>query len=780
MKRFEISYNPYSNRIHFRVAIPVDEETVLDWRELPPESSFVEFQNEECIFENNVETILALINNYINTTEYLEIAFRGTAEDFNILQNAVFACPDPKAKNITCIHVDTYLSPNVALERLKRAFSKIEHEFDDYLDSREDDDKEIHDSVISYLETVDTEIPICIVGPNGVGKSSLINAFIGREILPSQSYSTTIINTIVRNAEEYKIEFRYLHEIYEIKLNGTRYSVIRPATPNKEIVSCLFDGCEGCSDEQELLYRVLDKINKATDNNHFVDSIDKCISVYVPFVSSQSNADNHSFCFIDSPITVSGDEDNPAIILEDLVSNQTNAMAIVAVNWQALKSDESLDLRKLLDELGDGFAKSNSIIAVLMSDELGFDQIKEEIPDRVREGIANPTIMYVSPVVALGIKRDDSIGWFDEELKDIYEKNASSLLSVNPTKYNLTPSKRRIVQYEKSRKGRLIYASGISSLESELVYYAKHFADYKKCTQGSKILLDAIDKLVIELKISKAQFETELKNDKDTRRKEQMAFRKKLLDAVRKIETPVVNDVVLPVRKQFLSVLEEYCTGVPEAVRYYWGTVYKRQYTAEDLVKDMQQHCQENLYDKNSTDIINALKNKIMELATDYLDKVESCITKEQESLSLESKANLKVLFENEGYRLRLNDVEIKPFNVVGFNAFKRLGSDERTTSNYSNIFINQLKSNNSRWGEFDKQCIVEPSNCYLDQLNKWINNLIAEIQTAINPNEAILNRFDAKIIELERDIDVLEKRIDNLSKVRTPLLDLIPGDKSL
>ena len=95
MKRFEISYNPYSNRIHFRVAIPVDEESVTDWRELPPESSFVEYQNNECIFENNAERILELINQYINTTEFLEIVFKGTEEDFNILQNKLNSCSDP-------------------------------------------------------------------------------------------------------------------------------------------------------------------------------------------------------------------------------------------------------------------------------------------------------------------------------------------------------------------------------------------------------------------------------------------------------------------------------------------------------------------------------------------------------------------------------------------------------------------------------------------------------------------------------------------------------------
>ncbi len=778
MKRFEISYNPYSNRIHFRVAIPVDEESVTDWRELPPESSFVEYQNNECIFENNAERILELINQYINTTEFLEIVFKGTEEDFNILQNKLNSCSDPRAKRITCTHAEIYISSKVALERLKKSFSKIEHEFDDYFGSDEADKKEIGDAIANYIETVSPEIQVCVIGPNGVGKSALINAFIGREVLPSQAFSTTRINTIVRNDNEYRIEFNYLQELYVIKIVGSEYIVCKPDKPKSKIVSLLFSGCDACTNEQELLNFALDRINNLLEKDEFIKRINRCIAVFVPFNSSKLNADNNTFCFIDSPVSFNDDEENPIISLEELVSNQTNALAIIVVTRETLNADESLDLKKLIDDLGDGFTKPSSIIAVSMSDELNIQQLKEEIPDSIREGVANPTILFVSPIVALGVKKDDSARWINEDYQQIFERNTNAILKTTPPNCNSISSDKKSIQIERGKKGRLLYASGVPFLEEEMDYYAKRFADYKKCTQGHKFLLDAIDKLVVDLKLSRALSDNELRINRVTRAKEQAAFRKDLIEIINQIERPVVNDAAIPIRTQFSSVLGSYCSSVPDVVRNYWGNVHVRPYTAENLVKDMQQHCQENLYDKNTNDIRIALQGKIKELSLVYLDKIKSIIAERQAFLSLKTKLELKDLFDNKSYRLQLNDVDIKPFNVVGFNVFKRLGSNERTISNYTNEFVNHLMGTNNQLGMFDRQCIAEPSNEYINQLNQWIDGFIAEIKNALNYDTAVLNRFDNRIAELEEEIRIFDKRINDLSEVKTPLLDLIPEDE--
>ena len=81
MKRFEIRYNPFSNRIHFRQENNIDGSDSVEWIELENDSSFLKYQNRRCIFENCAEDIVELINRFINTSDALVIEFIGTEED---------------------------------------------------------------------------------------------------------------------------------------------------------------------------------------------------------------------------------------------------------------------------------------------------------------------------------------------------------------------------------------------------------------------------------------------------------------------------------------------------------------------------------------------------------------------------------------------------------------------------------------------------------------------------------------------------------------------------
>ena len=775
MKRFEISYNPYNNKMHFRVAIPIDEENVSDWNDLLPESSFIEFQNRDCVFENCIVKILELINNYINTTEYLEIVFKGTSEDFEALQNAVYASRNIRSKKITCTHSEIMLSSNTALERLKRSFSKVENEFDEYLKSDEPDKKDIGDAVDEYLETVKSEIPICVIGPNGVGKSTLINSLIGREILPSQSNSTTSINVVVHNDKDFKIEFIYHKDPYKIMLSGKDYCINEPASPDAKLISLLFSNFE-CTNEQEIMHHVLDVINNAADIN-LIEELNNVVSVYLPFNSSGSASNDYSFCFIDSPVSINDDDEDPQISLDKLVVNQNNSLAVVVSTMDSFADDESFDLKKLIDKLGDGFPKPNSIIVISKSDTLSTLCMKDEIPDYVREGVANPTVLYISPVVALGVKMDESNEWIDKKQRTLFEEGVSNLLKNNPPVFNMSPAGRKISPSGKERREKLLNASGITSLEQELNYFAKRYADYKKCTSGRRLLVEALDKLIVELKVSKNQAEHELKNDIAKRREEQLATRTEMISTINQVKVPDVNKAIQSVKTQFEPILNDYCKTVPETVRYYWGNVHIRPYTVENLVKDMQQHCQENLYDKNSNDLRKALQQELLALASDYKTSIRSCITEKEATLSPIALEKFESLFDIETSDLKLVDVDIKPFNAIGFSVFRTLGSDEKTINAYSKGFVEQLKTNGARLGHFDRQCIVEPTADYSKQINQWTSKLLADIRNILNSDSVILNKLDTRISDLENTIDDLDKRLENLSNERTYLLDLIPLD---
>ncbi len=778
MKRFKMTYNPYTNRICFKVAETTDDNGASIWNDLPNESRFMEFQNEKCVFENCVERILTLINTYINTTDSLEIVFVGTIEDFDVLQNAVFSSQDPRAKSISCLHLKTYPSASTALSSIKRSFSKIKKEFDDYIDSDDADKKEIGDAVMKYMDTVKPEIPICVIGNYSVGKSALINAFIGREILPSKANPTTATNAVIRNDKKYKVVFYYQEEEYEISFKGKKYKVVRPSEPDNNLVNSLFKGADTLSNEQEIIHFILDKINNANDTEDPVSHIDNCISVYVPFHNSRLNFDDYSFCFIDTPGSNNGEEKSHRATLEELMMDQTNALPLVVATRGSLASNDSFDLRELLTVMEDGFSKQNCIIAISMSDELVSTQIKEDIPDSVREGVSDPTIMYVSPVAAIGVRKDNSVEWIDQTYKEIFESKVSALLKTQPPDYNMTPCKRSLSKEDKESLDPLSYASGLPSLEQELNYFAMRFAEYKKCTKGKELLLNAMEMANIKLEEAKNQLE----KDKEDKKKEQQAVRSAIVGKMKQVKTPTVNVAVNSVKSQFQSVLNDYCKSVPSVVREYWKNVYKKQYTIDDLGKDMQIHCQNNLYNPNANGIKALLQDKLIEQASLYMKNVQACVTDQYEKISVDAQKELDALFDTVTQKPQLNDVEIRPFVRIRLGFLKWIGNifstEDQVVSTYSNEFIAKLKGNERQHGLFAVQCIQEPANAYSKQINQWANKQIIEVQKTLNHDNAILSDLDDKIAELEQDIIDLEGRLTKLSNVSNSLKSLLPEDK--
>ena len=777
MKRFKITYNPYTNKIDFKVAETTEDNNATKWSNLPSESSFMEFQNAKCVFENCVERILSLINKYINTTDSLEIVFVGTTEDFNVLRNAVYACPDPKAKNITCLHFEIYPSASDSLTSIKQSFTRIKTEFDDYIQSEDPSKKEIGEAVMKYMDTVKPEIPICVIGNYSVGKSALINAFVGREILPSKANPTTAINAIIRNDTHYKVVFKYMQEEYEISFNGKNYKINKPSEPDLALIASVFNGSESCSTEPEMIHYILDRINNVNDTDETIAHIDNCVSVYVPFNNSLLDFDNYSFCFIDTPGSNNGEEKSHRATLEELMMDQTNALPIVVATKTSLASNDSFDLRRLLNVMEDGFSKQNCIIAISMSDDLVSSQIKEDIPDSVREGVADPTIMYVSPVAAIGTKKENSAEWIDQTYKEIFETKANTLLRTLPPDSNKTPCDRKLSKKEREGMDALLYASGLPSLEQEINYFAKRFAEYKKCTKGQELLLNAMEMANRKLEVSK----TQLEKDKEDKKKEQQAVRSEIIEKIKKVKKPAVNIAVRSVRSQFQGVLNDYCTGVPAAVREYWKNVHIKPYSIDDLGKDMQEHCQNNLYNPNSNGIKVLLQDELQELAVSYMRDVKACVTDEYERLSGDAQQELDDLFDNVTQKPELNDVEVRPFVRIQLGFWKLIGNvfstDDKVVETYSREFISKLKGNDRTIGLFAMQCIHEPASAYSKQINEWAERRLSEVQKTLDQDNAILSELDDTIVEMEQDIEDLTKRLANLSSVKTSLNTLLPKD---
>lgn len=784
MKKFEILYNPYNNRIHFKQAFSKADSDDIEWRELDSESSFQKYQMRRCIFENCVEEIIELINKYINTSDELEIDFIGTDVDFGVLKCAVAKSADSKSKGITCECIERYLSSEEILNKIRDAYQKIEGEFSDYLNNTElaaDDDRVIVAKEISrFQETVNEDIPICVIGNYSVGKSALVNAFIGYEILPSHSNSTTAKNVQIKNGDMFILSFTYAGSEYKLIFNEHNVEVITDADKDEDLLCELMNNTEGLHSAEGIIHQILENLNVETSEDSKISKIEGNVMITVPFRKSELDTESFSFVFIDTPGSNNGNEaqrihrEN----LEKLMDEQTNALPIFVMSRNSLDSNDTNDLRTLLESKEIGFAVQNCIIAISMSDQLVEQQLSEEMPEKIKQWLSHPTILFVSPVAAIGEKKADKTAdktvWIDDAYKQIFEKKVSDLVDVVPPEYNETPCGRKITEVRKKSVSPLLYASGLPSLETEINYFAYRFAEYKKCTNGKDYLLKALVLADEKLKESKL----DLENQKEAKEQEQSATRNQLIRKINEVKLPAVNLVISTVNKEFLSILSSYCDSVESLVRKTWAE-YKDQNEAMHLFeKAMAAHCQSNLYDAHIKNIKERIETKFLELSAQYISEVHQCIVDGEEKLSTDARIELEELFKSNGEGPVLKDVSVGGFERVKLALLAKIPlkkTQEWFIEGYTKKFIEKLKGTDKYYGVFASQCICQPARQYSSQITEWSNEYIKSISETLNKENSILSELDDKIAVMTSAIEDMENRLHNLSSVRTMLDSIIP-----
>ena len=785
MKKFKILYNPYINHIHFRQASVDGDSDSLVWKEIEPDSQLRRFQGSRCIFENCVEEILELINRYYNTSGELTIEFIGTYEDFGILKLAVERSENPKSKGIICEITEPYPSSSDVLKTIRGIYEQIKTEFDDYIDNNElsenDERAEIGRAIIKFQDTVKAEIPVCVIGNYSVGKSALVNALIGLEILPSHANSTTAKNVLIKNGQEYTLCFDYKGSEYVLLIESNIIKTQCDGDVDEELIQELLAGTDGFTIEEQILHQIIENLNIETSEESLIAEIESSVRVTVPFRHSELDTDKYSFVFIDTPGSNNGNE--AEIIhrknLEELMDEQTNALPIFVMGRNSLDSNDTNDLRVLLENKGAGFALQNCIIAISMSDQLVEQQLSEEMPEKIKRWINHPTIMYVSPIAAIGEKKADKHIWVDRAYRQIYEKKMGDLSEVNPPLYNETPCGRKMADAKKKLITPLLYASGIPSLETEINYYADRFAKFKKCTNGREYLITALNLADKKLQEAKEQLE----KDKQAKIKEQEGIRVALKKKIDTVPLPAVNSVIGLIYNDFTAALDDYCNGIETLVRNTWEQYKGKEKSIDNFEKAIADHCQKNLYDAHIKEIKSQIEEIFIELTSSYMAEVKKCVTDNYSKISGEAQKELEEVFNENDKGPQLQDVPFGFFERIKFAVLGRLPFNfvqEVFIKQYTKSFYDKLKGSKKEHGLFAKQCIVQPAKEYSKQITEWSNGYKQSIASTLNKDNAILSELDEKIKMLESRIKDMERRLKNLSSVRQILQHVLPENSEV
>lgn len=367
MKELMLVYHPVKKEIRFFgrykggfAEIPYEDCENLD-KYAPSKGEFL-LQNQGEQFFNDIWNQFAKDN--------VNLTFKGTKIDYEDLQKKITDYNETKGKNIFEI-VKFIELPNVSeiyeciddfcVETLEM-FEKelMENETKLTFQKR----KALFDEKRRILDNDD--VNLCLVGTYSSGKSTFINAIIGRRILPESINSETAKMFKVRNAEVPGLSFdihtspKRKPEQIQIVWNDAlgQFEVQRGAV-NKEgaaedVRNMLDKETSNVAEiglkQHEQLCRILKKLNdipnqEQPDHSGYINGIIE-VSFPIPICK------NINFTFFDTPGTDSNSNEH-LMILEEALQKQTNSILIVLYEPTKMEGTGNSILYKLINGFRD-------------------------------------------------------------------------------------------------------------------------------------------------------------------------------------------------------------------------------------------------------------------------------------------------------------------------------------------------------------------------------------------------------------------------------------------
>lgn len=788
-KIVKIEYDPYTNHIQFSISTDSGES----WHGVADTSELLKYQNQECVFSNCVEDIVSYINQYQNSSvDGLYIQFIGTDEDFAILNETIARENKGSAKRgiIQSERIGYYRSAHDAIAIIRNAYGKIAYEFDDYLpgNDRYNDDadcEEIGRLISDFSDTISKDIPICVIGTYSVGKSAFINAIIGAEILPSKVDPCTAKNVRVENSSSVSLSLEYKDEFITFVIEDGSVSLANGASANaEEFRGALFNRLFFQNkDANEILHDMLVVFNEREDTFPEVINVGWNIVIRLPFVNSILKQDDCKIVFYDTPGSNNSDIDQKAHrkSLEQMLEKQTNALPIFVMDRNQVIANDNIEVKRLLDENRKGFSNPNCLIVFSKAENLPNATFNQPIPPALLNWHGKATFLYVCAVGAIGDKKKSTY-WLDPEYQDGYKDWKLKYNSDHRSlpRYNIIPCGRIMNAELRARVGESLYATGIPSVEDEINYYVRRYADYKKCVNGCESLRNALSLAKKQLATQRQQ----LAETKSKQIKEQKAKRQELISAIDavKIKQVSVQDVI----PKYKMVLDQYClTVLPEIIRI-WPSAQKSGDATNYVKQHMQAHCMEGLFKKayeGEDGIQREIVRILSENANAYKSELLKIVQGKESSLSDEANRELVSIFQS---IVTPSFIEV---GIKGDNLFRFLQEiinqipilkdlidqkflERKYLESLASSICSQLKHQTGglfkkdKLGLFEEHCIQQPVQAYFAQLKKWQKTHVEKIKATLDKENYILSQYDARIVSLKQQIEQLNERLSNLADV--------------
>ena len=355
MKNVSISYNPYKLKTYITV----------DGKELAENSKLRERSAEGNRLQEWVEDLPDMLLDELNENKFT-VSFHGTIMDYEDLKEVL----DEAQKQKKFLY-------NLKWEKAQEAADKEKLIDEVFAEIQEGPFEELKSDEIktAFQNAKSNDFEVCVVATMSAGKSTLINAMLGKELMPSKAGACTAMITRIKDVDRLKDSFRA--EVYRKGRISESY--------------------------EKLNYSTMERLNED-------DKVDE-VRVYgnMPFVSS----DELSLVLVDTPGPNNARDDSHEEVQQNALGKSSKALVLYIMTNEYGTDDDEITLRRVANTMSVGGKQSKDrflFVVNKMDSRNKNDGSTEETLDQVREylkaqGINNPNLFPAAALPALNIRR---------------------------------------------------------------------------------------------------------------------------------------------------------------------------------------------------------------------------------------------------------------------------------------------------------------------------------------------------------------------------------------
>ncbi|KRL83173.1 dynamin family protein [Ligilactobacillus equi] len=726
MKRVYIKYNPYI----------LKTEILINDDHLEENSLLREKTGRNTYLQEWIEELPQLLVDETNDNEFY-ITFYGTESDYEDVietfrtakdSGLIYAVSLEKAE----VKNKTEFSEKVA--KIDEVFEEVQK----VAKERNMTDLMSEELINTYNQAKSSNFDISIVATMSAGKSTLINALLGKKLMPSAQEACTAIITRIKDTDNPKGIWKA--EVY---------------------------------DKSERLIQSVDNINLETmtrlNNNENVLEIN--IEGNIPFVNTSEN----SLVLIDTPGPNNSRNEEHGAVQNKFVSSSSKTLVLYVLEPTFGRTDDDALLRKIAKSMEVGGKKSRDRFIFVVNKMDG--RQKEDGPiettlDRVREylesvGIKEPNLYPVAALPALTIRQAVNGEDIDEDTEDynyvaIRKFNRNENLHLEEHSPLLKSEERKFREQIEcgTKEEEAIIHTGVPALEVAIRRYVDKYANVAKIrTMVEAFMRNIEDSAVFE---EQKRLLINLDNDNGQLR-QQISLMKEAIENLKETKEykEAVDNAVKKVNKVTEKEIKSKTKTINSRIEQRTRSVANRGqidiYEADELINSMKRFVN-RLSKEYHEDLNDILRQNLIDTANNlmesYIEKINSLTTDFNSSLSSDIKIE----------PLKFMSAKLENINVNNFVEIEEVVVGHHTVSDahWWNPF--------SWWSSHEEDDIEEREYVNLNKLtsslglveNNFKNIEKRAVNHALQQSKVIAEKYNEEFANIDRAIN---DKLDELQK---------------